>query len=74
MLKEHQYFTPVSAADAAVDVILPLGEKTTMDKINYDPRDAIKGLLRRMQARWDPGVIGISLLSAMTRHAPALKA
>jgi hypothetical protein len=28
-----------------------------MDTINYDPRGAIEGLLKRMQARWDPGVV-----------------
>jgi len=57
LLKELDYFTPVSAADAAKPVTLPDGSTTTMDKINYDPRDAIEGLLRRMKARWDADVV-----------------
>jgi hypothetical protein len=57
LLKELDYFTPVTATDAAKPVTLPDGTTTTMDAINYDPRGAIEGLLRRMQARWDAGVI-----------------
>jgi hypothetical protein len=47
----------VSAPDATTPVTLPDGTTTKMDKINYDPRGAIEGLLTQMKGRWDATVV-----------------
>ena len=57
LLKELDYFTPVTTTDAAKKVTLPDGTETTMDAINYDPRGAIQGLLEKMKERWDATVV-----------------
>jgi hypothetical protein len=55
LLREYPYWTKVADSDQSKRLALPGGAKRPQ-RINYDPRDAIRGLLRQMKDRWDPAL------------------
>lgn len=57
LLREFPYWTQVSAADETATLNLPRGRTRHPQDLNYDPRGAIEGLLRRIRDRWDPTLV-----------------
>ena len=56
LLKELPYWTSVSAPDAKKVLKLP-GSTSSAATLNYDPRGAIRDLLKSIRANWEPSLV-----------------